>query len=109
MTLRAGVIVVLAPLANPARLATATISDLALCRLHTHGLEWASNWIGGALRAVIALVALSKCGVRHSVQASTADIAGNTFVNLLSCAAIVCLTAGDALIEIRRRLRRISC
>jgi hypothetical protein len=45
VTLWTRIIVVRAPLANVARLAAATVRDLTLRCLNTHGLKGASNWI----------------------------------------------------------------
>jgi len=88
VTLRTWIVVILAPLADPARLAPTTVSDLALCCLHAHGFEWASHLVGGTLRAVVALRALPDRGVWYGVETSLADVASHTFVNLNACTAI---------------------
>ena len=91
--LRARIEVIAAPLANPSGLTASTVSDLTLSRLHTHGLEWASDHRESTLWTVESWIALANRGVRYRVKAFIADVTSNTFVDLDTCTAVVSLRA----------------
>ena len=98
VSLRAGVVIIVSPFADPAWLATTTVCDLALRCLNTHCFERTSHWIGCSLGAVVTLRALSDRRVWDRVETCRADVTCNTPVDLSVGATVVSLVALHALV-----------